>query len=270
MIFFYKVNYVASVNTHIMAKIMIIGDSWACGERDWRISDEGEMHGGTRQYLQEAGHDVISVAAGGASNWSQLDRIAPHHAYQRDRHSGHHLADADVIVWFLTDPLRDLIKSECEVDQARFDLTGSERQPRTIDAYHHVHDHLLAESMRRMAELVHDRPVLLVGGVCDVPTWVESIYPQWRVVVRDWVRWLIPQTRVNTVHLNRSWHFPDCDPKLLEFHEQAEEEAMLFKWRAEHRFRSLEHMYWWPDGRHPNRLAHERLTRELLLPLLKD
>ena len=33
---------------------------------------------------------------------------------------------------------------------------------------------------------------------------------------------------------------------------------------------SVQNRYWWPDGVHPNRLAHQRITAELILPYLDN
>jgi hypothetical protein len=70
-------------------------------------------------------------------------------------------------------------------------------------------------------------------------------------------------------HNNRTWRYEDCDEEMLDFHERCEEVSFMFRWRAELRTGSMEQRYWWPDGVHPNRLAHQRLTQELILPLLE-
>jgi hypothetical protein len=161
---------------------------------------------------------------------------------------------ADVILWFLTDPMRD--------------PDGGAGQPTTLRHYHGERRRRLADSMASMARLVGDRPVWLVGGVCDVPDWVTRDHPGWRVVVPDLLRWLVPTNPISATHLNRCWPYPDCEPALLDYHEAEERAVSGFRWRAEHRTHTDEHRYWWPDGVHPNREAHRRLCDELLLPLL--
>jgi hypothetical protein len=230
---------------------MILGDSWACGE--WGDDPTyRNTHPGTEQYLKEAGHTVITVADGGSSNWAQLDRISPHHPYQRDRNSGHNLAEADVVLWFVTDPLRD--------------TQGS--QPTTIKDLKITQTRLLTDSMNTLATVVGDREVWLVGGVGVVPAWVRTRQPRWRVIVPDLLRWLVPDSDVSPVHLNRTWRYGDCDTALLDHFETEEQRVASFRWRAEHRPASDEHRWFWPDGSHPNREAHRRLTQELILPLL--
>jgi len=246
-----------------MTKIMMMGDSWACGEWVHEKTGEDQMdgkwtysyqvaHQGTAQYLREAGHQVISVAEGGSNNWAQVDRLQPYHAMQRDRDSGRNLRDADVVLWFTTDPLRDLKDS----------------QPTTMADFQARPDSLLRGNMDTLRGIVGDRPVWIVGGVGVVPQWVQTRYPTWRVIVPDLVRWLIPGSVLSTVHLCRGWRYGDCDLDLLDHHEREEQRASSFLWRAEHRLDSDEHRYFWPDGYHPNRETHRRLTQELILPLL--
>ena len=239
-----------------MTKIMMMGDSWARGEwgkgSDYRYQ---VLHPGTRRFLEEAGHSVISVAGEGSSNWAQVDRLQPYHAMQRDRDSGRNLADADVVLWFTTDPLRDLR-----------DLKDS--QPTTMADFQTRPDSLLRGNMDTLQGIVGDRPVWIVGGVGVMPSWVQARHPRWRVIVPDLMRWLVPGSDVSVIHLNRCWRYENCDEELLDYHEKQAQRASNFQWRAEHRLASDEHRYFWPDGSHPNREAHRRLTQELILPLL--
>ena len=228
-----------------MTRIMIMGDSWACGE--WGDDpDYRNTHPGTAQYLREAGHTVINMADGGASNWSQIDRISPHHELS------HNLVDAEVVLWFITDPLRD--------------IKGS--QPATIKDLNITQTRLLTDSMKTLATVVGDREVWLVGGVGVVPAWVKTRHPGWRVIVPDLLRWLLPHSDVSSMHLNRTWRYGDCDSALLDHFEIEEQRVASFQWRAEHRRDSDEHRLFWPDGSHPNREAHRLLTEQLILPLL--
>jgi hypothetical protein len=247
-----------------MKRIMILGDSWGRGEWAPGKTREPILHGGTAQYLREAGHQVSNNSMGSSTNQTQLDRLGPEHP---NRHRS--LLEAEVILWFFTDPLRDLVNSSnLGVDLDGFDLVGYQHQPRTMDTYRRINDHLCRHTLAHMARLSQGRTVLMVGGVSPVPAWTTEVYPEWRVVTRDWVRWLVPHTKVSMAHSNRTYNYPDCDEELLEFHEQNEEKSAGFRWRAEHRPASDEHKWFWPDGAHPNREAHQKLTQELILPLL--
>ena len=247
------------ISTHIiMANIMIMGDSWALGEWGGRDTAQGYrvLHPGTEQYLRSAGHIVRSVANGGSSNWAQVDRMSPHHAYQQSPHSPHSAHDTEVIIWFLTDPLRDCASLQCQI-------------PEAWQEYWSLQDRLMRASLADMARLYPGRRILLVGGVAAVPAWVSREFPQFHVVVTSLLHWLIPQApRWLLTALCRAWRYGDCDRRLLDHWERCEMQGANFGWRAEHRTDSAEHRWFWPDGAHPNRLAHRRLTEELILPLL--
>ena len=217
-----------------MKNITIMGDSTACGE--WNKT-QTLLHGGTAQYLREAGHSVSSVAAGGASNKEQTVAVQG--------------SNADVVVWFLTDPWRDLKNA------------GLQHQPKTLESYHRRREQLLKTVFQRVGDL----PVWLIGGMSAVPPWVLDDFPNWRVIVPDMRIWLIPDARpIDT--LARLWTYPDCDEGLVEYHQRQEQLLQQHLDRAKNDTASGEHKYFWPDGRHANRHAHLRLTQELLLPLL--
>ena len=219
-------------------RIIVAGDSWACGEWGGRADPEGYrvLHPGTAQYLREAGHRVISVAYGGSSNRAQVDRVRPDQVRGIDR-----------IIWFLTDPCRDIP----ETDIAR-----------TLPEYLAQRDLLLRQQFDRVRHL----PITLIGGNSAVPAWVADEYPGIVTLVADLRCWLL-QGQEPCETMCRQWRYPDCDLDLLT-HWESEERRVeqhlahaLIPGRAERE-------WFWPDGRHPNRAAHLRLTEELILPLL--
>ena len=217
-----------------MTDITIMGDSWACGE--WDLT-QTLVHRGTEQYLIDAGHKITNVAEGGASNRMQTSSAID--------------SKSDIILWFLTDPLRDLKRA------------GWEHQPRTLQSYHRRREQLLRTAFKKM----NDLPVWLVGGACAIPDYVETEHQNWKVIVPDMRIWLIPDaTPIDT--LSRTWPYPDCSEELLTYHEKQEKMLARHFVRCENGVGTNEHKYFWPDGYHPNREAHSGLTKELLLPLL--
>ena len=222
-----------------MANIVIMGDSWACGEWGGHLTPQGYrvLHPGTTQYLREAGHRVISVAQGGGSNRTQVDRVRP------DRVRG-----VDHVMWFLTDPCRDIPETHIA---------------RTLPGYQAQRDLLLRTQFDRVGHL----PVALIGGVAPVPAWVAQEYPGFTTLVPDLRRWLLPDTDPCEL-LCRAWRYPDPDPALLAHWEQDERTLALHGARAEDEPDSPEHQWFWPDGLHPNRAAHRRLTDHVILPYL--
>jgi hypothetical protein len=223
-----------------MASIMIMGDSWACGE--WAGHDTAHVvtHPGTRQYLRQRGHDVISVARGGHGNATQVDRLR---VYTEDPGR----PTPDHIIWFLSDPCRDIPHTAIA---------------RTMRDYRAQRDLLLRRQFDRVAHL----PMALIGGVAPVPAWVDQEYPGFTTLVPDLRRWLLPHANPCEV-LCRTWRYPECDPGLLSHWEQQERTLTLHEARARQPT-TAEHQWFWPDPIHPNRAAHLRLVDHVIQPYL--
>jgi len=56
-----------------MARILICGDSWGCGE--WNVECTEVLHPGLEQYLRDAGHLVDNISKGGCSNLDSVARM---------------------------------------------------------------------------------------------------------------------------------------------------------------------------------------------------
>ena len=255
-------------------KITIIGDSWACGQwGDPEAKDKRITAKGFAGILKDLGHSVDVQAWGPANNKDVVDTVVnhrnvtdlqeefgPRYAQSFDSHS---LEESELIIWSLTDPFRDFPDELC------FDDSGVGIPVKTVADYTRLQRDMLTEQM----DLLHSkRPegVALIGGVMPVPEDVATRYPGWRVIVADLTRWLIPTAEVSGPHLCRGWDHVKCDADLQAVHDEAESRAEAFKHRAEHDPDSAEHKWFWPNGRHPNQLAHERLAKELIIPLVVD
>ena len=222
--------------TFTMGKILIIGDSWACGEWDF---EQKLAHEGTTHYIRDAGYEITSLAKGSASNSKQLDKLEDHR-------------DTDICIWFLTDPLREVVQ-----------------QPTTLQDYHDIRKRLLEKSFERMNKILPNAQIWLIGGVCRVPDWVAEKYPSWKIVVEDLRAWLLSDdTHIDT--LCRDWQYPDCELDLLEYHEQQEKLITKHRIRSDRGTDTKEHRLFWPDRVHPNRHGHRILTDELILPMLEE
>jgi hypothetical protein len=89
-----EINSLSSMKT-----ILIGGDSWGCGEWAWLSKRKyGVSHLGLEQYLVDDGFSVVNCSEGGSSNRNSIDRVA------RQLELGNY----DHIIWFQSDPLRDL------------------------------------------------------------------------------------------------------------------------------------------------------------------
>jgi hypothetical protein len=83
-------------------KIIITGDSWAMGEwTDFKLT-----HRGLEQYLLDAGHSVVNVADRGIGNQAALTALEIELIKQES---------IDCIIWFQTDPMRELLTFEEEL-----------------------------------------------------------------------------------------------------------------------------------------------------------
>ena len=67
--------------TIAMGKILIIGDSWGCGE--WSLSRE-VVHEGTKHYLQEAGYKKFRVQPEHLKMWKSEDAKNPSKGFGAD------------------------------------------------------------------------------------------------------------------------------------------------------------------------------------------
>lgn len=217
-------------------RIIVAGDSWACGEWGGWDTEQGYrvLDAGVSERLREQGHSVELVAQGGSTNLAQIAAV------RREARAG------DCVVFVQTDPLRD--RGEIPGDLATY---RSERRGRMAALY------------RALAGLPCS--VLLVGGNTAVEADLIDPESPVRVAVADWVAEL-GLTRP-TPHLCRAWRYPDCEPPLLELWEGDERRLRLWDQRCRAPG-TAEHEWFWPDGRHPNRRAHEWLARERILPLL--
>lgn len=228
--------------------IIVMGDSWACGEWGFNSDNQyGLLHRGTSIYMQEAGYEVFSLAKGGSSNKKQVDQLLKTTA-SMDRPPDH-------IIWFLTDPLRDILQKAGKVPQGI---------STTLIEYQAQREHLLREQFNRIRSL----EVLLIGGACPVPTWVRDEYSNIKVVVPDLRCWLLPDSEPCDA-INRAWQYPDrADYALIDYWKQQDDICTKHRDMADFQIESNSHKFFWPDGTHPNRLAHRMLTDYLLQTLL--
>ena len=227
--------------------IIVMGDSWACGEWGFNSDNQyGLLHRGISLYMQEAGYPVFSFARGGSSNKKQVDQLLKT-AASMDRPPDH-------IIWFLTDPFRDILQYYSGNVQV---LEGMST---TLTEYQAQREHLLREQFNRIRSL----KVLLIGGACPVPAWVKDDYSNIEIVVPDLRCWLLPDAEPCDT-INRVWQYPDkADYALIDYWKQQDDIYKKHCDMADRQIDSDSHKFFWPDGTHPNRLAHRMLTDYLL------
>jgi lysophospholipase L1-like esterase len=231
------------VNIDICMKktVVIMGDSWACGEWGWNAQDQyGVLHTGIQHYLETAGYTVHNLARGGQSNLRSVDALLT---------AGFQPAEV-MVLWVLTDPIRDILPTKIA---------------RSLPAFLSQRNEL----MRLQLDRVQSWRIGMIGGPAAVPNWVTAEFPMTQVIVPDWVDWLCPgQGGVHSLGLGRTWQYRNPLPDLMTYFEQQEQNRADWLYRARYVGDSVQNRYWWPDGVHPNRLAHQRITAELILPYL--
>jgi hypothetical protein len=80
---------------------LICGDSWGCGEWGYIAHNEYTiLHGGLAQYLEEDGYETVNISKGGSSNLGAVHRLK--------QFAQSNPIDQYTIVWFQTDPFRDV------------------------------------------------------------------------------------------------------------------------------------------------------------------
>jgi len=80
-----------------MAIFLIAGDSWGCGE--WGHNPYEVKHSGLQYFLEQSGHEVKNISKPGCSNKVSSSLLED---------SLQTKPVPDYIIWFQTDPLRDL------------------------------------------------------------------------------------------------------------------------------------------------------------------
>lgn len=160
--------------------ILIVGDSWACGE--W--SGQGDhrscvSHGGLGQYLREQGHAVINLAKGGGSNLESASRIDDFLAQENG-----FVDQVSAVIVFQTEWIRDAVNlwNLSEFQQVNYD-------------YQQLKDRLISRFYYRLSNTAThcQRPVYVIGG-CSDTIWLECFeqeYPGVQIACQSWTNLMI-------------------------------------------------------------------------------
>ena len=160
--------------------ILIVGDSWACGEWDGLGDQPNNIsHGGLGQYLRDQGHRVVNLGKGGGSNLESASRI-------RDFLSQQNGFDGQVtaVIVFQTEWHRDALDL-WNLDE--FKVVGYD--------YNVYKNRLLARFYHSLDQtaMITGIPFYLVGGCSDV-LWLDSWqqhYPRINIGCQSWVNLMI-------------------------------------------------------------------------------
>jgi len=170
-----------------MKTILIGGDSWGCGEWTWFSKrNYGVSHKGLEQYLVDDGFSVVNSAQGGSSNSKSISRVA-----QQLDHGNY-----DHIVWFQSDPLRDLKYTTFN------SLFNSYQQ--VLDC----HKELLNSSYEQLNQL--GNKVICVGGCSKLDPDIRN-YDNLIPLVDSMIELIIPHIIAPKIWCNDWLHYIDAN-----------------------------------------------------------
>jgi hypothetical protein len=213
-----------------MKNICIIGDSWACGEWGWNeITGEFQLCHNTLELLFDQNHKVKNFGEVGASNSAIIKQLKK--ALTTD--------NFDYIFCFQTDPLRCLRPYDWFVDvKLTFEDLVKENYNQTKNFYKalnnlNVQVYCIGGCGKINVELMSQYPNLL-PYIPAVTEWLEPTYTHPELWASDWQH-----------AVNNQFDLDSLD-KLLECKKMQDQLETYRK-------------YFWPDGRHLNRLGNNML-----------
>lgn len=246
---------------HRAKNILILGDSWSQGELE--IDDQGKryvVHGGVHQYLTEHGYNVVNLGGIGDSNSQAYMRYARQHS------------KFDLILWFQTDVLRDVNHNYKELFYKKILELKSIRR---------VFDSILIDTYKILDNYAEQKneKIFVLGGFSTVPeqildftnliNFIPSIislidpnesFPTYSFFTRfEWFTNLIENMTVEY----------SLDRETINY---LKEEYICM---VDENIKTIEYMqqnkkYFWPDGLHPNRHAHQIIFNKIKEELLND
>ena len=252
-------------------KFLIIGDSWGCGEFEWFPSRDSKVKDlrpitdtGPDYYFKNLGHQAVNLSKSGDCNFSGILRSAM--AYLNTNQQNNTTNDFDYIIWFHTEPIRDVISFILNNGQGHL---STERQF-DIDKFfpdfqqYKFYDGMqyITEQSYKFAQEIFNRhriPFIVVGGVGYIDPTIEQFnFAQF--TIRSWLSELldntdVPQNICRHPDMERAYtYYKTCDVEnfLKEIDRTDNLIAML-----------LGHPKF-PDDLHPNRDEVERLVYRIL------
>lgn len=225
-------------------KFLIGGDSWGMGVwNDGADSDYRVVHPGFNKLLEDAGYTVHNCCQ---SNSSNIDSIRRLDSLIKDRY-----ADGDIIIWFQSDPIRDLRGTDMTTELLS---AGTPKQ---------LVKKILNKNYQQLD--IINKPIHAVGGLCNLDTELLRLYNNIKAFVPSWVYLLVndlyPEVSERTVLGDVA-----CNVKELDLNKFTKEQRMLLVDEL-HEMNETKHFYvnemFKPDYRHPNLDGHRILFKEI-------
>lgn len=191
-------------------------------------------HPGLAQYLTEYGHRVINVSRGSESNNYAIEKIR-----------AQDLSQFDLIIWFQTDPFRDLrpYNRKFSVDYTTYQsLIDRQNQ-------------LLTKTYMEMDSF--DKKILCLGGLSKLDLKLIQPFKNLIPAIPSITELLLPNFQHQEIAFS-DWH------KLIDRQFSLDDlDKLLYNKRIQDSLMDHKELFW-PDGLHPNRWAHKKIFEYLI------
>lgn len=229
---------------------IVSGDSWGCGE--WAKTSNGyrTTHGGLAQWLHQSGNCVYNLSQPGGSNSESVQRIAnfcEHNPW----------LNLDGVFVFETEWTRDILSSHSH--KKHFASLHDAEQ----DFKHRFYDSLIELSKKIKL------PVYVIGGQSDTLNGLRLSRDSAgvEIVCQSLVNLAVADSAYIDQPVFAIWHnhnqhllsiVPDNATTKQELIDRVDQSTARLNLLA------TQQQWFWPDGMHANRHAHEKLWRHLI------
>lgn len=160
-----------------MEKLIIIGDSWSCGE--WAHDNTNVIklnHPGMTEYLP---YNTVNLSKGGTSNWNSLYTMFNYMNQMQD------IDEPYSVVIFQTDPVRT-----SKADKLGVDITDQIQQASSLEQLYTALAEIFYIKISNFSKQFNI-PVYVVGGLSDVDDSVFSLYNnKENIICKSWIKLL--------------------------------------------------------------------------------
>jgi len=232
---------------------MIAGDSWGCGE--WNLGCSNLLHLGLQQNLIEDGHQVCNISKGGISNLDMIYRLSAY--FERlDQQL------PDLILVFQTEYCRDF-----KHDVMQTDFFGSDDW-KDVKEIAHLRNRYIERFYFRLSEISMQIsvPIKIIGGCSDTMHFddMSKDYLGCDIACQSLTNLILSgNDRISNpvfswygkaaINFVKKIHGVLSTKSLVDFLDEIDrgfERECLLKEHPE---------FFYPDGKHPNRVGHKIL-----------
>ena len=221
-----------------MARIIIAGDSWGCGEWDFDPIETGHIitHKGIEQYFLDDGYAVVNLCKGGASNNFAINSLRNYP----------NITDGDIILWFQTDPLRDLQPYD-----------GFHEEFTNYDTIITAQEKLLEQTYTNLDSIGYK--IICIGGCSKLRIRPQNPYYNLIPILASFAEFAFVEYVHPEVWFSDWYYLVDRQFDLDSL------DKLLYNKELQDQLRLPKNQNWVsPDGQHPNRIAHRKLYEFLL------